>query len=269
MFFMIEKKKNAYEARRTERLGPTPHLHSHIEIILSKEGSSICVADNNECELCPGDLFISFPNQIHYYLDNEKRGNYCILIVSPDVCPEFSRIFKTMVPRCPILKNAIEHQNIVWAIERAIDAHRAGAEFSQSEIRGYLLVLFSELFRLIPLTENGSCETDIVKSIINFCYENYDSDISLQSISDELHISRYYISHLFSRKLHTGFNDYINSLRISRACEILKANDSPITEIAYAVGYNSIRTFNRCFLHIMNMSPKDYRNRHHSKKEKA
>lgn len=267
MFFTIEKKKNSYEARRTEHLGPTPHLHSHIEIILVHDGVCLGVADNNECEMVSGDLFISFPNQIHYYLDNDKRGKYSLLIVSPEVCPEFSRIFKTMVPRCPILKNAAQNENIVWAIERAIDAHRAKADFSQIEMHGYMLVLFSELFRTLEMTENGSCETDIVKNIINFCYENYDSDISLQSISDELHISRYYISHLFSRKLHTGFNDYINSLRISRACEMLKADDSPITEIAYAVGYNSIRTFNRCFHEIMDMTPKEYRSRARAKKE--
>ncbi|MBE6655507.1 MAG: helix-turn-helix transcriptional regulator [Ruminococcaceae bacterium] len=119
----------------------------------------------------------------------------------------------------------------------------------------------------MPLRENGSCETDVMKNIIHFCYENYDTDISLQTISDKLHISRYYISHLFNRKLHIGFNDYINSLRISRACEMLKLDDTPITEIAYSVGYNFIRTFNRCFQEIVGMTPKEYRRKKHKKQE--
>lgn len=266
MLFTLEKKSHAYEARRGKGLAPTPHLHTHIEIVLIKKGATVAIADDRECTVSEGDLFIAFPNQIHYYLDTEARPNHEILIVSPDICPEFTQIFKTMIPATPILKGAAKNPNIAQAFASIIDTHAADIPFSDPEIRGYLLVLFSELFRALPLVENGSCETDVMKNIIHFCYENYDTDISLQAIADELHISRYYISHLFNRKLHTGFNDYINSLRISRATELLKSGDTPITEIAYAVGYNSIRTFNRCFLQIMSVTPKEYRHKKQKKK---
>ena len=267
MLFTLEKKQNAYEARRGRNLGPTPHLHTHIEIVLIKEGTTVVAADDIECVANTGDLFIAFPNQIHYYLDKTERVHHEILIVSPDICPEFSQIFKTMIPRSPVLVGASENARITQAIGNVIDIHKEDAVFADTEVRGYLLALFSELFRVMEFSENGSCETDIMKSIIHFCYENYDTDISLQAISDELHISRYYISHLFNRKLHTGFNDYINSLRISRATEMLKSGDTPVTEIAYAVGYNSIRTFNRCFQSIMKMTPKEYRGRKRQKQE--
>jgi YesN/AraC family two-component response regulator len=88
----------------------------------------------------------------------------------------------------------------------------------------------------------------------------------LQTIADELHISRYYISHLFGQRLHIGFSDYINSLRVRSAAEMLKSGNKTITEIAYAVGYNSVRTFDRCFLKVRGMTPKEYREKAHSKK---
>ena len=266
MLFTLEKKQAAYEARRGIGLGPTPHLHTHIELVLVNSGKSVAFADEHECTLETGDLFIAFPNQIHYYLDSDARPRHEILIVSPEICPEFTQIFKTMIPAMPVLKGAASNPNITQAFASIIDTHKEDVHFADTEIRGYLLVLFSELFRALPLVENGSCETDVMKNIIHFCYENYDTDISLQSIADALHISRYYISHLFNRKLHTGFNDYINSLRISRAAELLKSGDTPITEIAYAVGYNSIRTFNRCFLQIMSVTPKEYRQKKQKKK---
>ena len=267
MLFMLEKKTYAYEARHGgSNLSPTPHLHTHVEIVLVKEGVTHAVADDRECDAAAGDLFIAFPNQIHYYLDKTPHVPHKILIVSPDICPEFGRIFKTMCPTSPLLKRAAENPHIARAIDGIIDVHERGGDFADSEARGYLLVLFSELLRAMPLTENGSCETDVMKNIIHFCYENYDTDISLASIAEALHISRYTVSHLFSRRLHTGFNDYINSLRISRACEMLKHGDTPITEIAYAVGYNAIRSFNRCFQDIMHMTPKEYRARKRVKK---
>lgn len=268
MLFTLEKKQSAYEARRGKNLGPTPHLHTHIEIVLIQEGTTVVAADDKECTAKTGDLFIAFPNQIHYYLDQTERVQHEILIVSPDICPEFSQVFKTMIPCSPVLVNAAQNGHIAHAVSSIIDVHKEDGVFADTEVRGYLLALFSELFRVMPLTENGSCETDIMKSIIHFCYENYDTDISLQAIADELHISRYYISHLFNRKLHTGFNDYINSLRISRACEMLKSGDTPVTEIAYAVGYNSIRTFNRCFQGIMKLTPKEYRSKKRGKQER-
>jgi AraC-like DNA-binding protein len=267
MLFMLEKKEYSYEARRGGNLSPTPHLHTHIELVLVKEGLTRAMADDRECDVAAGDLFIAFPNQIHYYLDKTPRVPHEIPIISPEICPEFNRIFKTMCPTSPLLQRAAENTHIAHAIDGIIGIHERGGDFADSEARGYLLVLFSELFRAMPLVENGSCETDIMKNIIHFCYEHYDTDISLQTISDALHISRYTVSHLFSKKLHTGFNDYINSLRISRACELLGSGDTPITEIAYAVGYNAIRSFNRCFQDIMHMTPKEYRRRRHDKKD--
>lgn len=268
MLFMLEKKPYAYEARHGDtHLSPTPHLHTHIEIVLIKDGVTEATADDRAVEVGKDDIFISFPNQIHYYLDKTPHVPHDILIVSPDICPEFSQVFKTKLPKSPKLSNAAKNERIVGAIAGILDLHASADAFADNEVRGYLLVLFSELFREMELSENGSCETDTMKSIIQFCYENYDTDISLQTIADALRISRYTISHLFSRKLHTGFNDYINSLRISRACEMLKSGDTLITEIAYAVGYNAIRSFNRCFQEIMHMTPKEYRRKKRAKKD--
>ena len=260
MLCTLEKKQSAYEARHGgNHLSPTPHLHTHVEIVLLLDGVSVAGADDIECRLEAGDLFIAFPNQIHYYLDETARAPHDILIVSPEICPEFSQIFKNMIPAAPILKDAAKNPRIVQAISAIIDVHKEDGAFADTEVRGYLLALFSELFRVMELAENGSCETDIMKSIIHFCYENYDTDISLQSISDELHISRYYISHLFNRKLHTGFNDYVNSLRISRAAEMLKGGNTPITEIAYAVGFNDANYFTGVFAKRIGMPPLAYR----------
>lgn len=268
MYFLLEKKQEAYHASCGRSLGPTPHLHTHIEIVFVSNGESLGVADAKEAMIEPGDLFIAFPNQVHYYLDKIRPVNHKILIVSPDLCPEFSRIFKTMIPESPVMKNAAQNPRIVSAIDSIIECKESDAEYSETEVRGSMLVLLSEYFRSVRLVENVSCDNDLVKDIINYCYENYDSDISLQSISEALHISRYYISHLFSRRLHTGFNDYINSLRIRKACELLKSGDDPITEIACAVGYSSPRTFNRCFMNIRGMTPKEYRRKAHESKSK-
>ncbi len=267
MYFHFETKKSAYEARGGDQLAPTPHLHSHIEIVLTKSGTTIAVADSAEVKVEAGDLFIAFPNQVHYYIDKQRPVDHKIAIVSPDMCPEFSRIFKSMVPKIPLVKNAIQNPRIVGALENMVQCKRDQGEYSETEAKGCMLILMSELFRSIELQEKESCDNDLVKDIITYCYENYDGDISLQAIADELHISRCYISRIFSRRLHISFNDYINSLRIRSACEMLKNTNTSVTEVAHAVGYNSVRTFDRVFLNARGMTPKEYRQKAFEKKK--
>ena len=62
-----------------------------------------------------------------------------------------------------------------------------------------------------------------------------------------------------SNKLKMGFNDYVNSLRISNACKQLIKSDASITEISENVGFNTLRTFNRAFMKQTGMTPSEYR----------
>ena len=90
---------------------------------------------------------------------------------------------------------------------------------------------------------------------------NKEFFVALDLLEKELHISKYYISHTLSSKLHMGFNDYVNSLRISNACRLLKKSDRSITEISDLVGFNTLRTFNCAFFKQMGMTPSEYRSK--------
>ncbi len=269
MYFYFENKNGPYRAYTGRGLSPSPHLHSHIEIILLNKGATTATADSVNAEMEPGDLFISFPNQVHYYIDEPtyNEHGHIIAFISPDFCPEFSQMFKSMVPKSPVVKGAKNNPRILAAVENLVQCTENQDEYSETEARGCVLILMSEIFRNIELIEKEPYDNDLVKDIITYCYENFSTDISLQSIADELHISRCYISRLFSRRLHIGFNDYINSLRVRNACELLKKSEQSVTEIAHAVGYNSVRTFDRVFLNARNMTPKEYRQKAFEKKQ--
>lgn len=259
MYFELEKKSYAFMCQLVNSLQPEPHMHSHIEIVfIEKDGKTQAFADNQSTLLEENDLFISFPNQIHYYEDIVRPMKVYVLIISPDMCPEFKEIFKTRLPESSLLKNAGNNPLIVTAIKTLHSCATKTEKYSETLARGALLILLSEIFRGTHLSKITGHNTDILKEILNYCYENYTNDISLQSISETLHIGRYYISRLFSQRLHVGFMEYINSLRIRKACELLKSGKHTITEIAFSVGYNSVRSFNRCFRMVRGTSPRKY-----------
>lgn len=260
MNFKLEKRDFLFNVYPAKKIMVYPHVHSHIEItFIEKDGKSRGFSDDKTVLIEENDIFITFPNQVHHYEDIVTPMKAYVLMASPEMCPEFETIFKSQIPESPILKNAGNNPLILSSFKILYDCSQNKGKYSDTLSRGALLVLLSEIFKGIKLSKIPGKDANILKSVIDYCYENYTNDISLQSISYALNIDRYYISRIFSQQLHIGFFEYINSLRIMKASELLKTKKLSITEIAFAVGYNSVRSFNRCFRKIHNTSPKEYR----------
>lgn len=259
MYFILERKDMPCYSHIQHDLSTMPHFHKHLELILMREGKSLAIADSKEDYLEAGDMYIAFPNQIHYYHDITTPHEHLILILSPDICPEFKNEFKNFLPVSPILKGAADNPRLLSAFTNIMELNTSKPKYYESEIKGNMLILLSELFQNIPLENKKTCDIDLFTNILHYCYENYMEDISLQSLAEVLHVSHFYISHIFNERLHIRFRDYINSLRIEKACELLKTSEQNITEIAYETGFNSTRTFDRCFMKFKETSPKEYR----------
>lgn len=258
MKFFYENKGLSIRAQYSSGLAFGAHLHNHIELVYMIEGCTKAFVDSLECVAYAGDVIIVFPNQIHQYqkINHEK----CFLsIFPPDLCPEFQNVFKNKLPVSPVIMNASDNKRIYPLIENIIETQMEKPPFYDTLIKGYFLALLSELFQAVQFIETKSSDGDTIKAVLNFCSENYTQNIQLETISRALHISRTYISHLFSEKLHMGFSEYIGMLRISDACNLLVSQDMSVTEVSYAVGFNSTRSFNRLFLKYTGLTPRDYR----------
>ena len=94
-----------------------------------------------------------------------------------------------------------------------------------------------------------------------YCGENILSNISLNQIAADLHISPNHISSIFSKKLKISLRDYINNLRISKAMHLLTHTEKGVTEIMQECGYTNQSTFNKTFLKISGTTPRQYRSR--------
>lgn len=100
----------------------------------------------------------------------------------------------------------------------------------------------------------------LLESIKEYIGQHYmDSSLGLATISVNFRISEGYVSILFKKHSNVNFADYVESIRLNKACEMLKESDSSIETIAGMVGYNSVQSFRRAFKRVYNMSPKEYR----------
>ena len=248
-----------------------PHIHREIEMVFMLKGTSVAYADTVRCEIEPGDIFLSFPNQIHFY-ESYEHEEYYLYIFSPDLLPEFAETLTMAIPKTPLLKGAGNDPEVKRLLRSLMENKKrlkmnAEDQFLLNLSRGYLLSLFSILLPQMEMEQISLSDSGALRAIVSYCTSNFSENLSLSLLEEKLHLNKYYISHLFSQKLGIRFNDYINSLRVSEACRYLLNTRSSITEISELVGFNTQRTFNRAFIKATGVTPGEYRkNTYHTQK---
>ena len=118
------------------------------------------------------------------------------------------------------------------------------------------------------INDRGAEKDDLVKApaydrmidnVISDIREHYMEDISLTSLSAKYNISLGHLSKMIKDNLQVNFSDYIASLRIQRAKELLRDDRLSIQEIAEIVGYNDYFYFTKVFKKVEGISPSKYR----------
>lgn len=255
MAYKIENRKTDFTARPIHKLLPMPHIHSHLELIYLKKGSAVATLDHSSYLLEEGEMFLAFPNQIHFYQVMVPVEGY-MLIFAPALFAELKEVFQTKIPSRPVLHKDQLPVDITERMERICGKLREESLYDKAAARGCLLMLLGETLPQMEPEDNPG-DQDTVKMILRYCMENYTRPLSLEILSKELNLNKYYISHIFSQRMKISYKDFINNLRVEHACSLLKKGDS-ITDIAYAAGFSSVRTFNRAFLKSRKMTPRDY-----------
>ena len=75
----------------------------------------------------------------------------------------------------------------------------------------------------------------------------------------ELGMSESRFSRFFRRATGNTFTDFVNLVRVNRACQLLMETDRQVTRICYEVGFNNVANFNRRFREIKGMTPSEFR----------
>lgn len=247
------------DSRHTGKtLGYISHLHRHVELGFVLGGRTRVSVDSRTYEVTAGDIIVVFPNQIHRF-ETLERERYVLLLINPDLLPEFLKEFTTTLPESNLIPKGALDDGLRALIDQISDIYYGKLPYRDTILRGLLLAFFGHLLPRMTLRDVQSCDYHVLGLILNYCINNSSKPLSLSILERNLHISKYYISHVMSQKLHIGFNDYVNSLRVANACKLLRKSDKSITEISELVGFNTLRTFNRAFFKQMGVTPSDYR----------
>ena len=110
------------------------------------------------------------------------------------------------------------------------------------------------------LSENrGNKLNRLMLQAKEFIQENYMKPICLTDIARHVHLAPNYFSTLFSKQFQKSVIEYICTLRMERAKELLQESEVKVFKVGEYAGYENPQYFSRVFKKYMGMSPSEYR----------
>lgn len=242
----------------------SPHQNPFCHLLNSSHGSC------KQCVLAQRELFSSY--------SNKARTNTCFAGLKETAVPlklgnetvGFLKTGQVFTHPPTLAQTKAAHDALVVAgyseneQRRAMEVYANSPIFEQDKYKSMVTLLsiislqLSEFLNRIML-ESSAAEPEVIRKAKELVTSRINEKISLQDVSNEVHLSVFYFCNLFKKNTGMTFTEYVNRQRVELAKSELKKTKKPITEIAYAVGFQSLSQFNRSFLKFAGESPRGYR----------
>lgn len=114
----------------------------------------------------------------------------------------------------------------------------------------------------IPQAQDNCIPDQRCRIVRQYINEFYGKKMTLDELSQMVHINKYHLVHLFQKEYGITPIHYLNKRRLQESCFMLKNTDHSISQIAAQLGYSSLSYFTQCFRDKQGMTPSEYRARH-------
>lgn len=105
--------------------------------------------------------------------------------------------------------------------------------------------------------------------IMQYIYENWRQDISIEKLAQQEYVSSGYLSRFFKKNIGVTFSEYLTDLRLSHATKDLEYGADTVTQIALNNGFSNTNSFISYFKKEYGVTPNQYRNSLADKKQKT
>ncbi|MCS7458631.1 AraC family transcriptional regulator [Paenibacillus doosanensis] len=247
------------------------HSHDSYEIYYMRAGERFYFIKERSYHVKKGDLVLIQPNVLHKTMEAGSPQHERILINFRD---SFVEPVQSMLPG---LLNVFEEGPVLHpdareliAVEAVMEKMLREQKQQESGTEGYMKLLLGELLlmiqRHIEQSDSRSKVSDHpttlhrkVSDIVKYINEHFREPMSLKGLSAHFHISPYYLCRIYKEVTGFGVIEYVNSLRVQEAQQLLKSSRMSVTDITEKVGFDSSTHFGRIFKSVCGMSPLQYR----------
>lgn len=116
-----------------------------------------------------------------------------------------------------------------------------------------------EIAREAGLIVQRKMNTFYMGQILDYVQQNFTRDLSMEEVADHVNLSVGYLSNYFKSKMEMNFVDYLTSLRMERAKDLLIHTHEKVYRVAELVGYQNSQYFVTAFKKKTGVTPTEYR----------
>lgn len=241
----------------TERNWSGKHWHSYFEIIFHDHCSGYCILNSGRYEITERCLFLLTPKDFHEIFAEGGEGSYSVIIAFDERIIDRSIISSLtagpfMIPKADgRLCERIAELNEVFHSE---------SQYREQYIKHIFNCILLQI--LSAADEIPSVSRDInpiVRESISLMLSDPAADYSLENLAERFGVTGAYFSRLFHRNAGISFKQYLTTLRVELAKQLLEENTMPIIDVSYECGFNTPSQFFRAFKGAYGIAPSEYR----------
>lgn len=256
---------------------PTPlarwHYHDEYELHLITATSGKVFVGDWIGPFQPGQLVLTGPRLPHNWvtMDLPEGGvaeRDLVIQFTHDPLVQASQTIPELAELLPLLERA-RHGIEFFGVSDAAQRHWQAVKMARglqrlSAFTAFLADLAActdyRLLSSVQLqsTENDD-ELDRIESVVSLIMERMGEPLVATDLARDLGMSESQFSRFFRKTTGNTFTDFVNRVRINRACQLLMETDRLITDICYEVGFHNVANFNRRFLDIKGFTPSEFR----------
>lgn len=231
------------------------HYHNAYEMFVVTNGSSSMLIDDRMINMGRNNIVLIKPNSLHKNNGGARHSRYALHFTDKYLNTYFApAVTESLTEMFDNRKLNIKQEEFNKIFE-LLGRLYSGDKFSYI----HLAEILSILSRPESIIHQTECSDKTVNSILEYINRHYNEILCLDDIAKALYISKPYMCNIFKKETSVTISNYLNSVRINQACDILRKGEKNITETALMCGYNSPMYFCRIFKSIVNMTPNEYR----------
>ncbi|MDF2615036.1 MAG: L-rhamnose operon transcriptional activator [Clostridia bacterium] len=243
------------------------HFHNFMEIGYCHEGTGEVIIDNQNYPFEANVFTVIPPNLSH--TTNSDRGTesywewmffdieqYLNATYKEDAA--FVQKLLTRIYRKALFLHAKEHPVLDNILRNIIREMQRKDTYYQESVKGFMQAFIVELLRLddseekIKRTKQKAAQ---ISDALDYVNRNYNEEIKISQLANACNMSESHFRKVFEQSMNMRPIDYINLIRVQKACELIKRSQVTMECVAYKVGFATVSTFNRNFKKLVGISP--------------
>lgn len=249
------------------------HYHTELELVIIKESHGTRFVGDSVEKFKPGECVLIGKNLPHMWLNDESyfqndpkliASAYTIHFKDDFLGAEFLQLSSTehLSDLFKKAERGIHFLNLQFPIEKEIQLLIEEVDDFQKLIQ--LIQILNKLANhksYNQLSSEGYLADKVnagADKTHEYIFENFNKPIKLIDVAAVAGMNPSAFSRYFKRIHRKTFTRYIIEIRIGYACKLLMENNSNISDICYAAGFNNLSNFNKQFRKIKEMNPTDY-----------